>query len=419
MKKNEKNDNNKIIELAVSGLVTLVVTMIPLIVKHFLNKETSNNPTQSEKQSNTIDEVAKEFNARYNGFDDISLFADDYDDIKTNHKIMDEPFVLFDSFIHLGEISALIADAKVGKTLLACHIARNPIFKKVVYFAFDDIGYNQINRYKQVDTIYVISRTQFNTCLEELKKIAVKKCGEDVYKKDISNFAYRLRNRFQKMTRELGVDDKRKIEELFLLNLLMKSDLCRDADLVILDSLNALFKGHLWLINRESIENIIEPRRKTGKSMILLHHLNSKGKSAGSRDLPQVVDLVLRLEKVENSNIRLIKVEDERYPQGMDSCYVEILEDKNKNVYFELCESGAKNSTMKDSSLKTRVEEIIQNRATITFDELYNMLCDTKSIVKGSLKNVLKELEDNGIVSKDCNGTWDIITNCQYISKSA
>lgn len=188
----------------------------------------------------------------------------------------------------------------------------------------------------------------------------------------------------------------------------MQTKLCAEADLIILDSLNALIR-YEWFINRPCIEKIINFRRKIGKSMVILHHTNSKGQCAGSRALPQVVDLVLKMEKVEDKSLRKITVENDRYPQRIDSCYVRMIQGESQFIDFELCDEPIIQQPSNLSPFEQRIVDILRYKDVISFNDLYRLVDATNN---GSLKNCLLNLEKKGYVMKGDGKSWEIIKNC-------
>jgi len=228
----------------------------------------------------------------------------------------------------------------------------------------DDIGSFQWERFSQNSVIHFIKRQEFDKLLDDLKDTVIEKCGEQAYRDTIFKFASQINNCKQKLKREYGVHDQRKIEEMYLFEMLMQTKLCAGADLVILDSLNALVR-YEWLINRPCIEKIINFRRKIGKSMVILHHTNSKGQCAGGKALTQVVDLVLKMEKL-NNNLRKIIVENDRYPQRIKSCYVHMIQDENQLINFELCDESIIQQPIKLTHLEQGIIDALGDKDSIT-----------------------------------------------------
>jgi len=361
----------------------------------------------AESKKDTFDQAMDTFFSNHPEFGGVSSTANDDADNSKASNITSNEYLLLDSFIHLGEIVAIVADAKVGKTLLACYLARNQKLKKVVYFSLDDIGSFQWERFAQDSDIRYIKRHEFDKLLDDLKDTVIEKCGEQAYRDTIFKFASQINNREQRLRKEYGVNDSRKIEEIYLFELLMQTKLCAEAEVVILDSLNSLVR-YEWFINRPCIEKIINFRRKIGKTMVILHHTNSKGQCAGSRSLPQVVDLVLKMEKL-NGSIRKIIVENDRYPQRINSCFVRMIQDENQFINFELCDEPIIQQPSNLSPFEQRIVDILRDKDVISFNDLYQLVGATSI---GSLKNCLLNLEKKGYVMKRDGKSWEIIKNC-------
>jgi hypothetical protein len=396
-------DNNNSEGFIKKAIISICISGFSILLYHLANKYL--NIPSSKKE--TFDQARDEFFSDHPEFGGISTLANDDADISDTPNITSNEYLLFDSFIHSGEIAVIVADAKVGKTLLASFMARNGKLKKVVYFSLDDIGSFQCERFAQNSDIHYIKRHEFDKLLDDLRNLVIEKCGEQAYRDTIFKFASQINNCEQKLRKEYGVNDSRKIEEIYLFELLMQTKLCAEAEVVILDSLNSLVR-YEWFINRPCIEKLINFRRKIGKSMVILHHTNSKGQCAGSKALPQVVDLVLKIEKL-NGNIRKIIVENDRYPQRINSCFVRMIQDENQFINFELCDEPIIRQPLNLSPFEQRIVDILRDKDTITFNELAQALGASNP---GSLKNCLLDLEKKGYLMKGDGKSWDTIKSC-------
>jgi hypothetical protein len=397
------SNNNNFEGFIKKVLGCVFISGISIFLYHLANKKL--NIPSSKKD--TFDQARDAFFSNHSELGGVSPAANDGADISKASDITSNEYLLFDSFIHSGEITAIVADAKVGKTLLACFMAGSGKLKKVVYFSLDDISSFQWERFVENSDIRYIKRHEFDKLLDDLRNLVIEKCGEQAYRDTIFKFASQINNCEQKLRREYGVDDQRKIEEIYLFELLMQTRLCAEADVVILDSLNSLVR-YEWFINRPCIERIINFRRKIGKSMVILHHTNSKGQCAGSRALPQVVDLVLKMEKL-NDNVRKIIVENDRYPQRINSCFVRMIQDENQFINFELCDEPIIQQPSNLSPFEQRIVDILRDKDVISFNDLYQLVGATNI---GSLKNCLLNLEKKGYVMKRDGKSWEIIKNC-------
>jgi len=354
----------------------------------------------------TIDKLKNDFSPR-------SLVLNNHPVQQTFADILNEPFLLFDKFIHQREIVCIFSASGVGKTFLACHIAKNVQPKSTVYFALDDQGDNQSARINCISSINCISRSLFDQYLTELKESAIDICKQRaIYDKFLTNAAG-IEDRRKKLCNELGVEDQQKVDELLLFELLLESPECRNANIIVLDSLNALLNSESK-INRPTIERIIRDCRITSKTLIILHHTNKKNEIAGHSSLSQTVDLVLQLDKVQD-NYRELKVLKSRFLQKSERTIVKMVSEGNHSVNFiEVSDEEYFKQYPAMTNLKVRILKLLEDRDTIIFEELFNLL---KTNNETSVKNCLKKLEEKGYVEKTDGVTWKVIKNCMNSNK--
>jgi predicted ATP-dependent serine protease len=327
--------------------------------------------------------------------------------------ITKEPFLLFGKFIHRREIACIFSAPGVGKTLLAVHIARELQPKKTVIFNFDDPGVNQAARFESVPSIHCIDGKQIEQVREAMKASAAELCLSLAVLNEVLVIPSKIEGRRQKLMRVYGVGEQRKVDSILLFEVLAESKLCSDAEVIILDSLNGLVQ-HEWVINRDYLSRITRPFRERGQTLIILHHTNKKGEISGNSALGETMETVLQLDMLEG-NYRKIIVTKNRNPQGAKDCIVQMISEGNQTVRFEEV-NGFQSSDMKRGSLRLR-EHIIAalgNKRTIAFDEILNACECTKT----GLKNSLKDLENEGLISKADGKTWKIIKNCMIDDRS-
>jgi predicted ATP-dependent serine protease len=333
--------------------------------------------------------------------------------------IMDEPYLLFDRFIHRGEIVCLFSDEGVGKTLLAIFIASILFPKKVVYFNLDDTGVNQKRRFLSVPSINCITSEEFDEYMSVMETFAAEECQNQalqdwIYKKANFLIDYKwFKDRSRKLMKELGIHDQDKINSLLVFELFAKSERCADAEVVILDSLTGLFGDDIDY-KREYQKKINQPFRDRGQTFLILHHTNKKGEISGRRTLARVMDTVLRLDKsVNGEDYRKITVIKDRYPQGAKECTVRMVPEGPQTVRFEVCEDPSPATNLKYlTSLEREIVQEMNGKDTMATEDLFQALKKKgKTKSKGSLENYLKKLEDKGYVKKTNGKDWSSITN--------
>jgi predicted ATP-dependent serine protease len=378
----------------------VIIGGLTVLVCHLTRKQ-SGVPISSK---GTIDKIKTDFskNQFSNAVPSFELVASK----KTEEvDITKEPFLLFDKLIHRKEIACIFSAPGVGKTFLACFIAKNALPMKTVYFALDDQGSSQLKRINCIPSIQCVSRNLFDEYLAKIKANAVDICEQRAILDTIFPISAKIEDRRKRLIKELGCAENDKVDELLLFELLMETQNCREADIIVLDSLNALL-NYDSRINRLTIDRVTYLCRKQGKTLIILHHTNKKNEIAGHSSLTQVVDLVLRMDKIQD-NIRILKVEKSRFIQKSEQCVVQMISDGDHAVKFE---ETPLRQQIDMPSLDGQIIEILKEKDSMPFKELFASL-NIKN--EGSLKNSLKRLEENGYVSKEDEKKWTVVKNCK------
>jgi len=316
-------------------------------------------------------------------------------------------FLLLGKFIRQGEMACIVAGPGVGKTYLACFLAKRAYPLKTVYFSLDRQGSSQLDRIKCIPSVLCIDRQDFESCLAALYAKNADICQSRAIRDTFIKYPAQIEDRFQKYMKETTNVKQIKIDEVFLFELLVESALCQDADIIILDSLNGLL-NYEFLINRKCIDRITSHCQKMGKTLILLHHTNKQNEIAGHSSLSQVVDTVIQLDLLQD-NYRRITVKKSNNLQGCNSCVVSMISIGTNNVCFmEVPDEKYKQRSVK-LTLEKRIIDCLQDKDSLPFDELFTLLGSENET---SVKNYLKRLEEKGYVSKADGKTWDVIKNC-------
>ena len=362
-----------------------------------------------------IDSVKRDFNTGSLKNIDLSAITDQ-NKIKlqkTYCKIENEPYLLKKNFIHRREMACIASDAGVGKTLLANYIAKENPQLKTLFFSLDDQSNDQLYRLLSIPKEYIITHKFFHQSLEKLISSAKNECQKmavisNIIDRGMKNIIIspaiieEKRNRLEK---DLGINDRRKVDEILLFELIAESEEFSNVDIVILDSLNALL-GYESKIQRRCMERIIKIFKERGQTFIILHHTNKKNEIAGSSSLGQVLDTVLLLEKY-SDNIRRIELKKGRFKQGANECYLKMISCKNGSVDFELTEKPA-NEVDNRSPMEIKILKALENTSCISFEELIGICQSTQN----GIKNTLKKLEDAGFLTKADGKTWRVIKRC-------
>jgi hypothetical protein len=181
--------------------------------------------------------------------------------------IVDEPFVALGKFIHRGEIACIVSPPGVGKTFLAIHIAKEASPQKTVYFNFDDTGGSQTKRFLSVPSIKLINREHIDRIRDSMIANATEECYSVAIINELLTIPARIEGKRQKLMKELGIGDQRKIDDILLFEIFAGSNICSGAEIIIIDSLNGLLQ-HEWSICRDYINRITRPFRDRGQTLV-------------------------------------------------------------------------------------------------------------------------------------------------------
>jgi ABC-type cobalamin/Fe3+-siderophores transport system ATPase subunit len=326
------------------------------------------------------------------------------DAVKDHGDIVEEPYLIFDKLCHRREIVVLAAPSGVGKTLFACSLLRR-LKMKTTYFALDDLGGDQRRPYNNISNLRSIDKTEFNQYLGWLEKSADKKAEKKAFWDILLKDPQKVQDRKNRIMKELGLKDSEKIDKLFLFELLVESSMCNDSDIIVLDSLFALIE-YDYNICRPCMERITQYCRKSGKTLIIIHHTNKKNEIAGHSSLLQTVDLVLKMEKASGDLLK-ISVKKDRYLQGCNSFLVKRIILENHEADFEVCEETILSTCFNLSPLAYKILELLGDNETLSFDFIMKEL-DLPN--ENSLKNELLKLKKSGYLAK-IDGHWSSIQN--------
>jgi archaellum biogenesis ATPase FlaH len=312
--------------------------------------------------------------------------------------------------IHRGEIAAIVSRPGVGKTYLGIDIAKNPHLGKVVFLELDDTNGTQSKRFEIVPNLHVITAGEWKRLLqlfkEEVKTQIDTKVNWDKY---LSSEA-RITDRKERLQKEFGINTEKRIDNLMLYERTMQLPIVQDADAVIIDSLNSLL-GSPDRVQRRNLERIISPFKDTGKTLIILHHINKEGEIAGSSAFSEMMDLVVKLDSLDGGMIN-IQVMKSRFPQGLENCVAEMIRETDHSVRFEICKEEIQ--CLGKPKLEVAILDQFGEKEMLAFSDLCKTLADHKYCNRGSIENALKRLEDKSYISKADGKTWATIKKLDH-----
>jgi len=211
-----------------------------------------------------------------------------------------------------------------------------------------------------------------------------------------------------------------KIDEITILQEIIREAIKMGTDFICIDSLNALI-GDSRRLHRKSIKRILQPARENGVTLLCLHHTNKAGIIAGSSGISEEFDYVCRLSndttatRLERNERRLVLTEEKARYSIPQAYHIKVVFGDGPNPKFELVyreDYSEDNYPSNALNLPNLVKNILSTWEcdTITFRELLSQVREVKpATVEGSVTNALTTLSRKDIVQKT-NGSWAIIT---------
>jgi KaiC/GvpD/RAD55 family RecA-like ATPase len=404
----KKNGNGFIFGAIFTGAFFLLVKVSCLIVGNSLKGATSTPKNKSE----TLDQVKDGFVTDHDwGRKQLTSEQTESDKtmpviVKQDSANFQDDCLLFKRYFHRHETCCIVAKPGVGKTFLACFIARNTVFKYVVYFELDD-GYCQKERLMQVPSIHPIFLPEFNQTLKKIEKNADDIINKRAIVESFTKVSTQIENRRQRLMQEIGIVDDRKADKLLLFEIYLEEAISHGADLIILDSLNALF-DYPWNIIRKYIKRITDICRKSNIPFLIIHHTNKEGDYSGTSGLAEVVDTLLKIDTLKG-NLRGLTVIKAKFSLDTEGCIMEMISEGPHSVRFEMREESLIYQRKDITPLDRKILDFLGDKNTVDFEELCSMLSTTNQT---SIKNSLLKLEKQGCLEKDDGKSWAIIKNC-------
>jgi len=315
-------------------------------------------------------------------------------------------YLLFNRYFNEGETCCIVAKPGVGKTFLACNIAKQVL--KAAYFELDD-GYCQKKRLEQVKSIHPIYLPEFEDAIERLRKNARYKCLMRAYTDGIFELPSKIEKRNSKLQKKFSLEEKIEIDGLLVFEIFVKEAIQNGYELIILDTLSALTDSPCE-ITRKCVKRVSLLCRKKRVSFLILQHTTKEGIYHGTSGLAQVVDTLLYLEDL-GGNLRLIKVEKARFEKIKDDCIVEMVSEGDSAVSFRVCENPKIILKQNLSPLEKNILDVIADNESIDFELLINALNISNET---SVKNTLKSLENKGFITKGDGKSWKVIFNRHF-----
>jgi predicted ATP-dependent serine protease len=327
-----------------------------------------------------------------------------------------QPYILFDQYIRKYETAAIVAEAGVGKTWLSVKLAESSHVDRALYITPDDISGQQKSRYQEspaYEKMQVFSGPDLDDLLEKFQNAVKQNCEGTAIVSGILGSIFvssrYIESRRRQLLRDFGLKNAKKIDSLLLLEIIISSPEFAQYDLVVIDSLQALL-GDISKISFEVLKNIISPLQGRNRTLVILHHTNKKGDFAGKNVFRDIVDTLLVLRQGKGS-IRYLSEDKARNKVERENSTLEMISREDGTVDFVL-RDGETNMTEKDSdngTMRDRILEELEEKGKISFKDLCQTLSKYGFDNPSSIKNILKQVEDAGLVRKGDGKHWDTI----------
>jgi hypothetical protein len=215
----------------------------------------------------------------------------------------------------------------------------------------------------------------------------------------------------KKRIKEKGWMEKSENKRLLALNEIIDDYITRGVDFICMDTIAALLPSYYKHMDYIDMKIMTSSARQNRISFVLLHHDNGKGEPAGSSDITRNIDAVYKLSKKSN-DILLLKIEKTRHSRENTFEIKRAIKDDNVKHEIISVDSSDEFVPEKDSdkgTIRNRILDVLKEEGRINFEYLCQTLSKDGFANSSSIKNILKQMEDAGLVRKGDGKHWDTI----------
>jgi hypothetical protein len=186
----------------------------------------------------------------------------------------------------------------------------------------------------------------------------------------------------------------------------------------VLDSLGEIFPN-MNRYSKEPLDKLLDICIDNKITFIVIHHLNiNKDDLRGSQEVKKQFDCIYYYYKHDSDSSKVdevllqIKVIKNKFESEDKSFYIKRKKESEFTASYEIINDEQAQGLLLPNEEELNVKEKIlsymrqSGKEEFTFNEIQLTLVDVKN--KGSIKNSLKDLEDDKIIKKKDGKTWDI-----------
>jgi hypothetical protein len=336
-------------------------------------------------------------------------------------KPIEHPPLLFDKVVYLGRNNLIFSPGGVGKSLLSMKIARSNHIKRPAFILREDYNGNQIEKYRHLvgDSAIIVTMHNWKEMEQNIQQNEHKKANLEIVLQYINPNYRKVRNITDTVFAKMRLPRGEKTDNFTILTAIVNEVIDEGADLICLDSLNALLDGRSR-IDRHSIERILQPLIGKDITFLLIHHTNAKGELYGGVNSFDAFDHVYRLNKMPDSTstpgTSTLVLDEVKSRHSEELRIVFTRTHTNQDVTYELVSDEPLGDGSWVSQQPTNLNQKIKaailgfEHDDIPFADLFRKLGGEEGKVsEKGLKNELKTLKDQGSITMTDGKTWGSI----------
>jgi hypothetical protein len=337
---------------------------------------------------------------------------------KASSSPTEHPPLLFNTTVYRGRNNLLYSPGGVGKSLLSMEIARSNHVKRPVFILREDYSGNQIETYRRLvgEKAIIITMKDWEATKKGIIEGDHSKANIEIMLQYANPTYRKMRNIADAVLSKMGLSKGEKPDDFTIFNAIVKVAIGEGADFICVDSLNALTGGRSK-IDRRIIERIFQPLFGKSITFLLIHHANKKGEIYGGVNSFDAFDHVYRLSKISSGasapGAKTFVLDEVKSRHGEEAHIVFTRAHDGQDVKHDLVSAEPLDEkgweAQQPSNLAQKVKAALSDfeQDDILFVDLFRALGGEEGKVSdGGLKKKLKDLEDEGVVSKANGRLW-------------
>jgi hypothetical protein len=264
-------------------------------------------------------------------------------------------------------------------------VARSSHIKHPAFIFREDYGGNQIEIYRHLvgDKATIITIPNWKETEQEIQQNHSVEANMEVMLQYTNSNYRKMRNITDSVFSKMGLSRGEKPDDFSVFNAIVKAAIAEGADLICLDSLNALLGGRSK-IDRHTIERILQPLAGKNIIFLLIHHTNAKGELYGGVNSFDPFDHVYRLNKMPNqtfaSGTKTLMLDEVKSRHGEELRIIFTRTHTGQDVTYELVsaepfdDSGWESQQPSNLAQKVKTALLDFDQDDIPFTDLFQVL---------------------------------------------